>query len=85
MRFPRRVTLPFGYVVRVKEVTDGEMREMDDADERTSDGCWDIETRTIYLVKTLSPRRKRYILAHELFHALIDYEHHLLNEGASKP
>lgn len=85
MRLPKRLTLPFGYVVAIKEVTDGEMRDLDDADVRTSDGCWDAASRTIYIVKTLSPRRKRYILGHELFHAVVDYQHHLFNEGASKP
>lgn len=85
MRFPKRLTLPFGYTVAIKEVTDGEMRDMDDCDVRTSDGCWDVDSRTIYIVKTLSPRRKRYILGHELFHALIDYQHHILDEGRAKP
>lgn len=85
MILPKSLTLPFGYRVSIREVTDGEMREMDDEDERVSDGCWDVETRTIYIVKTLSPRRKRYILGHELFHAVLDWQHHMLNEGAIKP
>ena len=85
MRLPKSLSFPFGYRVAIREVTDGEMRELDDEDERSSDGCWAVQTRTIYIVKTLSPRRKRYILGHEMFHALIDYQHHLLNEGASKP
>lgn len=85
MRLPKSLTLPFGYRVSIKEVTDGEMRDLDDADERESDGCWDATTRTIYIVKTLSPRRKRYILGHELFHAVVDFQHHLLNERSAKP
>ena len=85
MRFPKRLTLPFDYTIAIREVTDGEMRDMDDADVRTTDGCWDVETRTIYIVKTLPPRRKRYILGHELIHAVLDYNHHLLNEGKIKP
>ena len=85
MRLPKRITLPFGYTVRIREVTEGAMREIDDADERFSDGCWDEETRTIYIPKTLSPRRKRYILGHEVTHCVHDWMHHCLNEEAMKP
>ena len=44
------------------------------------DGSWDPETRTIAIKRTLSQRRKGMVLYHEIFHSLIDAQHHLLNE-----
>ena len=85
VKLPKRIAFPFGYNVAIKEVTDSEMRDLDNSDERESDGCWDEKTRTIYIVKTLSPRRKRYILGHETIHAVLDWVHSQLNEREMKP
>ena len=86
-RIPRRASFPFGYTVTIVQVTDREMRDREeiDADEDISDGCWFADTRTIYLRKALPPRRKRYILGHELMHAVLDWQHHYFNAEAMKP
>ena len=84
MRLPSRVHFPFGYVVRVRQVTDAEMRALED-DEESCDGMWDSETRTIYVRAALPMRRRRYILGHELGHALWDWQHDLMNEKAMVP
>lgn len=89
MRLPARVCFPFGYRVRVKQVTDTEMRECADDEDRSEpvscDGLWIAEERTIYIRKCLPVRRKRYILGHELQHAFLDWQHHCLNTGDSRP
>jgi Zn-dependent peptidase ImmA (M78 family) len=84
MRLPSRVTLPFGYVVLVKELTDAEMRAEEEAGE-LCDGLWDAEAKTIFVRKDLPLKRKRYILWHELGHALWDGQHCCFDEGAFKP
>lgn len=84
MRLPRQVRLPFGYTVQVKEVSDSEMRA-EDEDGGLNDGLWDAETKTIYVRASIPPRRKRYILVHEMGHALWDYQHELFDEGAARP
>lgn len=76
MRLPKRVVLPFGYVVSVKQRPDSEMEGQD--------GLWDVETRTISIRKSLPLRRRRYILIHELGHALWDSQHQHLDCGYMK-
>lgn len=71
-RLPQRIALPFGYVVAVKLVTRAEMAK---AGGEGCDGLWLVDTRSILVVRTLPARRKRYILAHELGHAWLDWQH----------
>ena len=88
MRLPARVRFPFDYTVKVRQVTDREMREFSDdapGDPLSVDGLWIADDRTIYIRKCLRVRRKRYILGHELQHAFLDWQHHCLNNGDSKP
>jgi Zn-dependent peptidase ImmA (M78 family) len=39
------------------------------------DGLWSDDDRTIYLRRSLSIHRKRYILTHEFLHAVADWQH----------
>ncbi|TKB79567.1 MAG: ImmA/IrrE family metallo-endopeptidase [Nitrospira sp.] len=80
MRIPSRVVLPFGYKITVRQLTDQEMNERD----RNADGVWDDETRTIYIRKRLPITRRRYILAHELGHAWLDWQHRYLDDGKAR-
>lgn len=82
VRLPARVVLPFGYVVTVRQLTDAEMDSLEDG--AATDGQWDVETRTIQIRKSLPLRRKRYILGHELGHALWDWQHECLDLGQMK-
>ena len=82
MRLPARVVFPFGYRVRVKQATDRELRDL--ADDRP-DGLWIAEERTIYIRKCLPITRKRYILAHELAHAVNDWMHFCLDNTNMRP
>ncbi|CAI4033613.1 MAG TPA: ImmA/IrrE family metallo-endopeptidase [Nitrospiraceae bacterium] len=77
LRIPAHVILPFGYRILVKQVTDSEM----DARDKDADGIWDSDTRTIYIRKRLPVTRRRYILAHELGHAWLDWQHRHLDNG----
>ena len=81
LRIPGRVTFPFGYTVKVQQVTDAVMDQI----AADCDGVWDVETRTITLRKSLPSRRKAYILTHELQHALLDLTHTFLDSGEAKP
>ena len=45
---------------------------------------WDDDTKTIYLRKRLPVTRRRYILAHELGHAWLDWQHRHLDNGKAK-
>jgi len=93
-RIPSRVVFPFGYRITVKLVSRREIKELDF--ERCEncgheinggvdhDGLYDDQTRTVYVVRTLTPKRKRYILLHELDHAWNDYKHAMLDEGVAK-
>lgn len=87
MRIPASVRFPFGYVVRIRQVTDTEMAEESEAAStcEAPDGLWCHDTRVIFIRKALPPRRKRYILGHELGHAWLDWAHHCMNENQAKP
>lgn len=80
LRIPSRVVLPFGYRISVRQVTDAEM----DTRDTNADGIWDSDTRTIYIRKRLPVTRRRYILAHELGHAWLDWQHRYLDDGKAK-
>jgi Zn-dependent peptidase ImmA (M78 family) len=84
-RIPRIVRLPFGYTVKVQQVTLQEMRDAIEEDDDPPDGAWVSDDMTIYLRRTLPAGRKRYILCHELQHAVADLTHAALNDGTGKP
>jgi Zn-dependent peptidase ImmA (M78 family) len=84
MRLPTRVHLPFGYIVLVKVVSDAEMRNLCEEGEAL-DGLWDASTRTIYIRRSLPERRRKYLLSHEMGHALWDWQHAMMDEGAMAP
>ena len=77
IRIPTRVVLPFGYQISVRQLTDTEMDKRD----ANADGIWDSDIKTIYIRKRLPMTRRRYILAHELGHAWLDWQHRHLDEG----
>lgn len=80
LRIPSQVTFPFGYRITVRQLFEREMNTLDAG----SDGVWDVSTKTVYIRRRLPLARKRYILAHELGHAWLDWQHQYLDEGTAK-
>lgn len=81
LRTPKWLKMPYGYKVQIKQISRKKMTEDHSPD---TDGIWDVDSGTIWLVKSLSPERKRYVLAHEIGHAVTDWTHWLVNEGLAK-
>ena len=79
-RIPTKVVLPFGYHISVRQLSETEMDRRDP----NADGIWDDDNKTIYLRKRLPLTRRRYILAHELGHAWLDWQHRHLDNGKAK-
>lgn len=81
MRLPRSVNFPFGFNIRIKQLTRTEMSATigDDAI-----AGWFHADRTIYLLKSRTTKQKRSDLAHEIGHAAVDYVDYLLNSGLGK-
>ena len=77
LRIPCRVVLPFGYRISVRQLSDAEMNKRD----ANADGIWDDNTKTINIRKRLPVTRRRYILAHELGHAWLDWQHRYMDDG----
>lgn len=77
LRIPGWVVLPFGYRISVRQLSDVAMDKLD----KDADGIWDAETKTIYIRKSLPLTRRRYILAHELGHAWLDWQHRYMDNG----
>ncbi|MBI3355883.1 MAG: ImmA/IrrE family metallo-endopeptidase [Nitrospirae bacterium] len=77
LRIPSRVVLPFSYRISVRQLSDAEMNKRDE----NADGIWDDDTKTIYIRKRLPVTRRRYILAHELGHAWLDWQHRYMDNG----
>lgn len=77
MKLPRRVVFPFGYVVQVLQVPP----EVLSGD---SDSEWNADTRTITINKQCAVARRRYLLLHELEHALNDLHHWAMDTGVGK-
>ncbi len=77
LRIPNQVVLPFEYRITVRQLSDAEMDKLDE----NADGIWDDDTKTIYIRKRLPVTRRRYILAHELGHAWLDWQHRYMDDG----
>ena len=68
---PTRVRFPFGYTVLVTAESAKEMlADGDDEDE----GWWDSGARTLHMCRDLDDDRYAEVFAHELNHAVLDYE-----------
>lgn len=81
LRLPRVVHLPFGYRIRVKQVTKRELLF------HVGEDCvagWIASERVIYLTRSRPIKQKRADLAHELGHAVVDYSDYLLSYGISR-
>ena len=76
LRLPRYIELPFGYTIKVILTTDEDILD-------TADGVWDVESHTIYIRRTLPPKRRRYILIHEMGHAWLDFQHQHMDDGVA--
>lgn len=81
LRLPKHVTLPFGYRVTVKQLSDAEF----DVHCKECDGLWLDDSRTILIRKRLPAKRRAYLLVHELGHAWLDFSHQYLDNGDVKP
>lgn len=76
---PASVRLPFGYTVTIKVVSARALKCVAKAEVM---GCWDGDTRTIYVDRNLGKKEQRYVLTHEMIHAFADWQHHALDGGA---
>lgn len=86
MRLPLSFSFPFAPRIEIRQVSSKELKDLLDEDEGEADGLWDADTRTIYILKTLPLKRKRYVLWHELLkHAAADVEHELMDGGVMAP
>lgn len=74
MRIPKTVCLPW-YKIAVRFKTQEEMdADLKQGGELGADGYWDKDTRTIWIVSdALTLPQQRYVLAHELGHAWLDW------------
>lgn len=75
---PVSLTLPYKYQIKVRLVTNREMLQaLDEEDNKAElvDGLWDVETRTILIRERIPKARQIRVFAHELRHALADWEH----------
>ena len=69
-RLPKRLWL-CDQLVTVRLVTAEELRDVV-ADQDGADGAWDVDTLTIYVLRTLPPSKRSRVFAHELIHACVD-------------
>ena len=81
LSIPRSVRFPFGYKVAVRLVT---AKQVEKANGQAAHGCWDGGKRTIYIDRALAPLERRYVMSHEMIHALADWQHYVLG-GESDP
>lgn len=89
-RISRTVRLPFGFAIRIRRAPSTEVQEAyacahcGHADGKV-DGFWDESTRTIWLDTSVKVRRLRYVLTHEMPHAVADWQHWAFNKGYARP
>lgn len=83
-RIPKRIVLPFSYIVTIKQVPPGHDLLLDETS-GPLDGVWYAEDRLIVINNGLSARRRAYILAHEAQHMLADWQHQLFLDRRARP
>ncbi len=72
---PKKITLPCGFVIRVVV---GPMTDDGDAEfDYDSGGCGVIRMK-----EGMTQKQQMYHLSHELLHAVVDYHHLMIWEGA---
>jgi len=76
MRLPSKLDLGLA-ILHVRMVGVREMRAAAECDEEDAcpDGLWDADEETIYILKYLSPKRKREVFWHEIKHAVNDQDY----------
>lgn len=80
-RIPAVVHLPFGYDVRVLQVS---KRDCEAAVGVNALAGWVSDERTVYLTKSRPIKLRRADLAHELQHVMTDYLHALISMGLAR-
>jgi len=70
MRIPTKITLPFGYVIRVRKAS---AKVLADIGLDECDGAWVVEERTIWVSKDQSHAEQVITLSHEMLHAIADW------------
>lgn len=68
---PEHVDLPFGYRVMIKQIP---RKELEGHLGNGVMASWVVEDQTIYLDKSRPIKKRRADLAHELVHALADWQ-----------
>ena len=81
LRIPTTVNLPFGYTIRVRQVS---KRECEDRVGFNALAGWVADERTVYLTKSRTIKQRRADLGHELQHVLVDYLSALIDQGLAK-
>lgn len=76
-RIPKYVDLPFGYEVEIKQLGKKQFKE------ECGDGCfamWEVADHggTVYLDKSRDIKKRRADLAHEIGHAVLDWQARIL-------
>lgn len=84
LRIPFSIRLPFGYIVKVRQVTREDLAILTN-DPDPGYAAWVSDTRTIYLTKNRPLKKKRADLAHEVGHAWIDWQAWILNSPFADP
>ncbi|NGZ94948.1 MAG: hypothetical protein CV089_02235 [Nitrospira sp. WS110] len=68
---PKHIHLPWNFIVKVVQLSPEALYELAGPGVQA---CWTSDDRTIYLDKTRSIRCRRADLAHEMLHAVADWE-----------
>jgi len=82
-RIPKATTLPFGYVIHIRMISDEEFEE--ECGGPTDLAAWIAEERTIYLRQSRNLRQRRADLTHEMGHAFMDWQESVLGSKFSDP
>lgn len=71
-RVPSKIVLPFGFVIKVRAGSAAQIARH--CDDRATDACFDFDTRTIWLQEGRDERDQLDDLAHEMIHAVADWQ-----------
>jgi Zn-dependent peptidase ImmA (M78 family) len=75
---PKKIKFPFDFVIEVKVIPEEQLESLMG---RGCEGAYLPDARMIVVSRSLTTRKRRYIVAHEMTHALNEYFDEGLRSG----
>jgi hypothetical protein len=78
---PQRVVLPGGFRIKVSQLRPMQMKTKYG---QFLDGCWDADTKSLDVLRTLTHQRKWWVFSEQMAHVITSWQQELKDRGLAK-